>query len=96
MSRALRLMLPAAFLLTAVTLLGSHVTSEAIAQGGPPAQPAPAANPAAVRGLRLFDQAVSWINDGKPGINNVKSFFAALDSVQLDVRDTHQEGYLRL
>lgn len=96
MPRALRLILPAAVLLTAASVLGTHATPEASAQGGPPAQPGPAVNPAAARGLRLFDQAVSWINDGKPGINNVKSFFAALDSVQLDVRDTHQEGYLRL
>lgn len=53
-------------------------------------------NPRLVWGATMFDQAIAWINDKKPGVNNIKSFYADLHDVQLDVGDTHQEGFLRL
>lgn len=75
------------------------VTSDAHAKSsGTPAQPGQPAgkNPTHVWGARLFDQAISWVNDGKPGVNKTDSFYADLHDVQLEVDDSHQEGYLRL
>ena len=84
----------------AAVALGLLSLREAAARGdGPPAPPAgagPAQSPAVVRGTRFFDQAINWINAGRPGIGKVNSFFANLESVKFDVRDSHQEGYLRI
>lgn len=63
--------------------------------GGTPRQPA-GQDPTLVWGANMFDQAIRWVNDGKPGVNDITSFFAHLHDVQLDVEDTHQEGFLRL
>ncbi len=93
------------FGLLSVGLEGSHDSGQALlpgeahaeGAGGPPVRPgAPAKDPAQQWGEHFFNQAVSWINDGKPGINDITSFFAHLHDVQLDLDDTHQEGYLRL
>jgi hypothetical protein len=86
--------------LFAAFALGLLSLREAAARGdGPPTPPAgagPAQSPSVVRGTRFFDQAINWINDGRPGIGKVNSFYASLESVKLDVGENHQEGYLRL
>ena len=88
----------AGFALGLVLLQGS--VENAFGRGGsvpaPPAGAGPASSPSVVRGNRFFDQAVGWINAGRPGIHRINSFYASLESVKLDISDNHQEGYLRL
>ena len=90
-------------LLFALALLGLpgsvDVLPETYAQGagGTPRQPGqPGQDPTLVWGANMFDQAIRWVNDGKPGVNKINTFFTDLHDVQLDVEDTHQEGFLRL
>lgn len=88
----------AALVLVGTAAVPSATLSDASAEGSGNARPggAPAADPARVRGARYFDQAIAWINDGKPGISEIHTFFCHMHDVQLDIRDTHQEGYLRI
>ncbi len=103
-SKRMRQLSYAVLLVGLCALLGlstpSDLLPEASAEGAgsTPRQPGRPAgkDPTLVWGANMFDQAIRWVNDGKPGVNNVTSFFAHLDDVQLDVEDTHQEGFLRL
>jgi hypothetical protein len=97
MSRPLRVLagaLPALALLGLLRPPAARGDDEA-PRPAPPAAEQPG-DPGAVRGRAYFEQAVQFVNDGKPGIHTVENFFVDLADVQItDGRNTHS-GYLRL
>jgi len=68
------------------------------ARGGAAAQPParPVARPDPRLGPTYFDQAIRWVNDGKPGIHKVSDFYADLANVKFNIEGNKHEGYMRL
>ncbi len=82
---------------------GPRDSSRAAAEesGAQPVRPGPPGKPAAdtlaeQEGERLFDQAGAWINYGKPGVEEIRTFKAHLHDVQWKRDEEHQDGYLRV
>lgn len=63
----------------------------------PPAGPADApSDPGEVRGRQYFEQAIAFVNDGKPGIHQVHDFYVDLADVQVRTEGNNHSGFLRL
>ena len=91
--RSFRLIVLPAILLAAAAVL---LWPESAAARGGAAAPAPAVRLDPTKGPLYFDQAVNWVNDGKPGIHNLRDFYADLADVKFNVEGNHHEGYMRL
>lgn len=92
-----KLIRPAAYAAVALLTIGLASAAPSFAQGRSgvqPARPAPA-NPNDAMGKRLFENCVSWVARGGPGISRANDFYVKLEA-ELDLDQSRHKGPMRL